>query len=172
MEFLQKKFYSAPIRKADRLIYNKEHINIAVHIRRGDIITSNIKSNENLKIRFQDNSYYLNIVKTLLDVIGQSRKIAFYLFSQGEPNDFADFQQIKEMNFCLDMDPMASFLHMVYADILITSKSSFSYKPALLSKGLKICPENFWHDYPDANNWIIAAENGNFNKSKLISYYE
>jgi hypothetical protein len=58
---------------------------------------------------------------------------------------------------------------MVYADLLITSKSSFSYKPALLNKGIKLCPKKFWHDYPSMEDWVLADENGNFDLKKLES---
>ena len=61
----------------------------------------------------------------------------------------------------MDMGAQASFLHMVYADVLITSKSSFSYKPALLNHGIKVCPENFWHGYPDSNDWVMVDNHGN-----------
>ena len=44
---------------------------------------------------------------------------------------------------CSDMDEYMSFAHLIYADLLITSKSSFSYKPALMNTGIKVCPGNF-----------------------------
>lgn len=53
------------------------------------------------------------------------------------------------------MNSQDSFLHMVYADCLITSKSSFSYKPALLNKGIKVCPKDFWHGYPNTKDWLL-----------------
>jgi hypothetical protein len=60
---------------------------------------------------------------------------------------------------------------MTCADLLITSKSSFSYSPALLSRGVKIVPRDFWHGYPDSKQWILADEAGNFdiNALKVIS---
>jgi hypothetical protein len=54
------------------------------------------------------------------------------------------------------------------ADLLITSKSSFSYKPALLSKGLKVCPKDFWHGYPDTSDWILVDEKGSFYKEIIM----
>lgn len=65
------------------------------------------------------------------------------------------------------MDAQTSFLHLVYANLLITSKSSFSYKPALLNNGIKICPRNFWHGYPDSKDWILCDNNGIFDVSSL-----
>ena len=88
------------------------------------------------------------------------KPIAVYLFSQGKKQDFPEFADFLNLHYCLDMGPIDSFLHMVNADLLITSKSSFSYKPALLNRGLKICPQNFWHGYPEDPNWILADDTG------------
>ena len=55
---------------------------------------------------------------------------------------------------------------MIFADVLFTSRSSFSYKPALICKGIKVSPKNFWHRYPkNDKNWILANSKG-----KLIGY--
>ena len=59
---------------------------------------------------------------------------------------------ITASNYCL----RNTFLHFVYADLLITSKSSFSYKAALINRGIKLCPKQFWHKYPKNNkNWVL-----------------
>ena len=71
-------------------------------------------------------------------------------------------QMYSKLNYCLDMRAIDSFLHMVMADALITSKSSFSYKPALLNKGLKVVPANFWHNYPTTSDWALVDDNGEF----------
>ena len=59
---------------------------------------------------------------------------------------------------------------MVYADCLITSKSSFSYKPALLSDGIKISPINFWHGYPKTSDWLLASDEEKFHHKNLCFY--
>ena len=69
-------------------------------------------------------------------------------------------QRLGDVELCLDMSATDSFLHMIRADMLLTSRSSFSYKPALLSDGIRICPKNFWHDYPDDKKWILVADDG------------
>jgi hypothetical protein len=96
----------------------------------------------------------------VLSNLKTEKLIAIYLFSQGKMEEFADFNQFKNLQFCLDVSSMDSFLHMVFADVLIISKSSFSYKPALLNNGIKVCPEEFWHGYPETNDWIMADESG------------
>lgn len=161
MDDIQEKFYECPERKNDKIIYSTESYNIAIHIRRGDIVQKARKKDSNLSMRFQDDSYFINALNTTLDYVKDKKNIQIYLFSQGNQEDFYEFSQYKNMHFCLDMNAQDSFLHMVDADALITSKSSFSYKPALLNRGIKFVPDNFWHGYPEDNSWIILNENGN-----------
>lgn len=158
---IQEKFHNAEIRKTERLIYDPANYNIAIHVRRGDIVIGQTNKNPNLLLRWQNNDYFTKVLTNALNLIETEKQVHIYLFSQGNETDFADFKIFENMHFCLDMNPQNSFLHMVYADMLITSKSSFSYKPALLNKGIKVCPANFWHGYPDAKDWILADESGN-----------
>ena len=166
---IKMKFYNGHCRQNDRLIYSNSNFNVAIHVRRGDITIGQENKNENLLMRWQDNDYFVKVLsRTLEELNNVDKPISIYLFSQGAVEDFTEFADFKNINFCLGMNAQQSFLHMVYADVLITSKSSFSYKPALLSNGIKVCPDNFWHGYPDTDDFIIADSTGNF-KSKLIS---
>ncbi|MBP6054918.1 MAG: hypothetical protein KA527_04700 [Cytophagaceae bacterium] len=161
MDALKLKFFNSPARLNDRLIYDDKFLNIAIHIRRGDISEGQENRNPNLLIRWQSNEYFYNVLKNVLASIKPYPKpVAIYLFSQGNDDDFSEFKQFENIHFCLEFNAMDSFLHLVYADILITSKSSFSYKPALLNNGIKISPKDFWHGYPNLTNWIIADESG------------
>ena len=91
-------------------------------------------------------------------------EIILHIFSQGKQRDYKQFEQFANVDYCLDKGAMESFLMMVRADILILSKSSFSYKPALLADGIRICPPHFWHGYPDSPDWIVAEEDGHLGK--------
>ena len=160
MAALKEKFFNAKSRINDQLFYNINFLNIAIHIRRGDIVIGQDSKNPNLQLRWQGNEYYINVLTKFLNNLKPQKPIAIYLFSQGKIEEFAEFKQFENLHFCLDVNPMSSFLHLVFADILITSKSSFSYKPALLNKGIKISPKDFWHGYPMAANWFLADESG------------
>ena len=160
METLKEKFFNAPIRINDRLFYDSKFLNIAIHIRRGDIVIGQENRNQNLLFRFQGNEYFLQVLINVLKKIKTEKPIAIYLFSQGNQEDFLEFNQFRNLHYCLDFNPMNSFLHLAYADILITSKSSFSYKPALLNKAIKICPKDFWHGYPESGDWVLADHTG------------
>ncbi|MDQ8195937.1 hypothetical protein QEH59_15995 [Coraliomargarita sp. SDUM461004] len=135
------------------LTFEKETLNIALHIRRGDIV-NNGQAIDHLSARFQAVDYFERILQQIIDV-SQSNKIRVYLFSQGTKEEFKKLEVIHPLEYCLDMDPYQSFLHMAFANILVTSKSSFSYKPALLNRNLKIAPRDFWHSYPETDDWVL-----------------
>lgn len=162
---IKKKFYSAPSRKNNHLIYSKDNFNIAIHVRRGDIMAD--PSNPNLTMRYLSNDYFERVLKQIIDNLQTSKPIHIYFFSQGIPADYPEFSDFPNLHWCLDMNAQDSFLHLVYADLLITSKSSFSYKPALLNNGIKICPKNFWHGYPKSEDWILCENDGSFDIMNL-----
>lgn len=166
---LRNKFNIATARKTDKLKYNPEKFNIAVHVRR-TVVIEGVVTNETEKIkskRWLATNYYKNVLKQVLVTLKISKPIAIYLFTTGKPEEFAEFTKYGDVQFCSDMNEYDSFLHLVRADLLITSKSSFSYKPALMNDGIKICPRNFWHGYPDTKDWILVENDGSFDVSKL-----
>ena len=167
MEELKSKFYSNPERKKEKLIYLPENFNIAIHVRRGYIMSD--PSNPNLVIRYLSNDYFEKVLDSVINNIKTPKNIHIYFFSQGNPSDYPEFTKYNNLHWCLDMGAKESFLHLVYADLLITSKSSFSYKPALLNNGIKVCPKNFWHDYPKTKDWILCDNNGNFDVTLLYN---
>lgn len=158
---LQQKFYSANARKDDKLIYDTANFNIAIHVRRGDILAD--PTNPNLAMRYLSNDYFEKVLEQVVEKVKTitDKPVHLFFFSQGKPEDYPEFAKYPNFHWCMDMGAMASFLHMVNADLLITSKSSFSYKPALLNRGIKVCPENFWHGYPDSEDWIMVDNDGN-----------
>lgn len=172
--YIKDKFEHASSRKNDSLIYNPDHINIAVHIRRGDIVVGQTTGEATLTKRWLTTEYFENIVKDLSDAYNgednrfsnvpklldskKGKAVDFYLFSQGDPSEYKAFEKYGNIHYCFDMPAMESFLHMVRSDILVTSKSSFSYKPALLADGVRICPKHFWHGYPDDEKWIVVDD--------------
>lgn len=159
MNVIKDKFYCSSHRLQERLQYNSNNYNIAIHIRRGDIMSD--PNNPNLAMRFLANDYYEKILQQIIKRVTTPKAIHIYLFSQGSPKDYAEFEKFDNLHWCLDMSPQDSFAHMVFADLLITSKSSFSYNPALISNGIKVCPKNFWHLYPNTSDWIFADDYGN-----------
>jgi len=166
---IKRKFNQSSARLNDKIIYDSLHFNIAVHVRRIVIIDGKIIDEDEAvqTMRWLSNDYYETVLKRALDHITVSRPISIYIFSTGKPEEFAEFSKYGDVRFCSDMDEYTSFLHLIRADLLITSKSSFSYKPALMNDGIRISPRNFWHGYPEDPKWILAENDGMFEVNKL-----
>lgn len=169
-EDIKEKFHSAPARINEQLIFDSGSFNIAIHVRRGDIVIGQQNRSPNLLLRWQGNDYFEKLLRNVIENVKTKKPITIYFFSQGKKTDFPEFEQFENLHFCLEMNAQSSFLHMVNADLLITSKSSFSYKPALLSNGIKICPKDFWHGYPDITDWILVNKEGSFNVDQLKTH--
>lgn len=169
MEDLRRKFRNAPARKDDNIEYDENKFNIAVHVRRTVIIENKIieESEEIKAMRWLSNDYYEKVLIQVLENIKIDKPVSIWLFSTGKPEEFAEFQKYGEVHFCSYMDEYRSFAHLIFSDLLITSKSSFSYKPALMNNGIKVCPRNFWHGYPQSPDWILCENDGTFDVEKL-----
>lgn len=155
MDDLKAKFNRAHPKKQESLIYENGQFNIAVHIRRGDIERGQVTGESQLTKRWLDNDYYQAVLERIIAALSD-KDTAIYIFSQGKEEDFKEFAKYRNVHYCMDMPATDSFLHMVRADLLVTSKSSFSYKPALLSDGIRVCPAGFWHGYPKEDKWIVV----------------
>ncbi|MCI8672483.1 MAG: hypothetical protein HFI89_03175 [Lachnospiraceae bacterium] len=155
MDTIQKKFYAAPVERG-KLVYEKDKgIHIAVHVRRGDVTKNS--SNPNIQMRWLDLCYYEEILKQIVLYLSE-KNVHIYIFSQDIKEVTDSFSAFPNVHFCLDMNEQDTFWHLTQADVLIISKSSFSYKPALLSSGVVIAPKCFWHGYPESKRWIIVDE--------------
>lgn len=166
-EDIQDKFWSNFLENGVSTRYDASRFNIAVHIRRGDIVAGLATGNANLSMRFQSAKYFGAILEQVVPITSRERPVSIWVFSQGAESEFEEFAKYGEVRMCTDMDQYESFIHLAKADLLVTSKSSFSYKPALLSHGVKICPRDFWHGYPDDPNWILAESDGRIDASNL-----
>jgi len=149
-----------------RSIINNKKLSISIHVRRGDIAVDN-NSAKHMANRWSANDYYCKVLDKVLSITKKMDiPTEICLFSQGKQKDFKEFEKY-DIRYCLDVDAITSFYSMSQSKILITSKSSFSYNPALFSLGIKIVPEDFWHDYPKEEEWIIANDDGVFEQNRL-----
>ena len=169
MDDLKRKFRNSPARLNDNIEYDNTKFNIAVHVRRTVIIDNKVihEDEANKAKRWLSNDYYEKVLIQVLENIQVDKPIAIWLFSTGKPEEFEEFKKYGEIHFCSHMDEYRSFAHLIFADLLITSKSSFSYKPALMSNGIKVCPGNFWHGYPNTNDWVLCDNDGSFDIEKF-----
>ena len=166
--FMRKKFFEAAARKEDKLIYDKKKLNVAVHIRRGDVSEGMKAGDESMRKRWLDESYYVKVIESIEEQLKDKEKEAvFYIFSEGDVDDFPELKKLERVKFCLDMPAVESFVHMCRADLLVTGLSSFSYDPGLINPVKKIAPKKFWNPYPKNGEWIFADENGNIAEEEL-----
>ena len=174
-EAIKEKYLKCESRKNDRLIYDPNCISVAVHIRRTVVADTGIKNEDAAAraLRWTGVEYFQRIMEQVDQCLGQNlsgdTKIKFYIFTTGDKEEFHGLiDAVKsEVIFCNTLDEYTSFTNMVKADILVTSKSSFSYNPALLSSGIKIVPSDFWHGYPDDEKWITADSKGEISNNNL-----
>lgn len=99
MEAIKEKFHNASARKNDKLIYNKKSFNIAIHVRRGDIVIGQKNQNPNLLPRWQGNDYFEKVLSQVIKNVKTDKPIAIYLFSQGEKRIFLNLKNLKTFIF-------------------------------------------------------------------------
>ena len=121
--------------------YDNNYLNVAVHIRK-------FNQGDNTDYSHDEN-YYLNVMNHIRNNY-TSEKLKFHIFSQGELENFTNFKS-DDIVFHLNESIEDTFYGLVTANILVMSKSSFSYTAAMLSDGI-IYYLPFWH--PKASHWI------------------
>jgi hypothetical protein len=129
-------------------------ISIAIHLRRGDITPAH-------RQRFTPNALVLETtgrVRALLEKHGQEYAISLYAL--GAPGDFAEFRD-SGVELFLNVDAVWTMRQLIEADVLIMSRSSFSYVAALISDGLKLY-EPFWHS--PLPGWLTLNRRGRFDE--------
>lgn len=144
--------------------YEDGKLNVAIHARRGDVSKEGVHSE-----RYTDNSYYkmlLEDVQRVLDNLGIESSI--HLYSQGEVKDFDELKGVN-VNYHLDECVFTTFHNLVSSDVIITSKSTYSYTAALLSKAIVVY-EPFWHK--PLSEWLPTIWDNNkhilvFNEAEL-----
>ena len=111
--------------------------NVAVHIRR--------PNQDDCRLDGADtpDRLYVAIIDTLRALYAD-RNPLFHLYSQGVLSNFTHYQAA-DVVFHLNESVEDTFLGFVFADLLVTSRSSFSYTAALLSDGI-VYYIPFWHN--------------------------
>jgi len=137
-------------------INNPPKYYIGVHVRRGDILSEK----NNKKLRFLPFSYFKNILNDLISKLNPNEYRILIFSNESKSVCVNHFKGFDNVEYFINTNDIDSFANMVNCSILITSKSSFSYNAAILSKNIKICPKNFWHSYPDSKNYILASDKG------------
>lgn len=117
--------------------------NIAIHIRRTNIHDSRNSSTT-------PDEYFERILSFMVE---KYPTYNIHIYSQGDINHFRDsFKSFPQLIFHLNGAVEDTFIQMVYADILVTCQSSFSYTAGLISNGV-VYYIPFWH--PPLSHWVV-----------------
>jgi hypothetical protein len=126
-----------------------ESYHVAIHVRRGEI------NKEAFPTRWIEQSVYAKIARHVCTTHPNAH---IHVYSSGRNEEgWAILEKVKDtcasVEFHLDEYEFDVWAHFVAADILITSRSTFSYVPALIAKGRVIAPEwghaplKFWTSF-------------------------
>jgi hypothetical protein len=144
-----------------KLIYNKNKINIAIHIRvfnDNDTICENINSyissDRNASIRYYfTGEMYEELINKLKK---QYTNSDIHIFSQEKYFDikFKNLRKIENINIHFDdLDLFDTFHHLCKADVLVMGTSSFSILAAFYNKNTVIYLE--YSHPPSLKSWLI-----------------
>jgi len=132
----------------ERDFFKNNKLNVAVHIRRENKYDITLDPS-----RICPLVYYFNLINKIREKYkNNDKKLLFHIYSQNNINNYKRYDN-SDLCFHLNENLSDSFIGLVAADILITSKSSFSYVAAILSDG-EIYYTPFWH--PPSKNWIVC----------------
>jgi len=116
------------------LMYDKSGsvFNVAIHIRRGDVLR--------VPNKFVPNKYFLHLITQLNTMFSDKLKVHYHIFSDGKKGEFPEFQNNNNVFLHLDDEiPAALTLHhLIKSDLLIMSKSKYSFYAGLITEGIVI----------------------------------
>lgn len=161
-------------------------LRIAIHVRRGELTFVNSE-------RLIGMSYYVNVARTLAAAL-TSLNIPFQLELHSEllqkeaavrPDDpafkgrirslvqlrpeqdpFSEFDVLPGLKRYINEPTMTCIERLATADILVMSKSSFSYLAAILNVGGIVLYHPFWN-YP-LSKWLVTKPSGQFDVGRFL----
>jgi hypothetical protein len=155
---------------------------VAVHVRRGDLFA--VQSH-----RMLPNSYYLRVAHAvargleeqqfgyqieLWTEVPQGRlEIGADHLGQGnaplvvtpEMCRLDEFSELPNLVMCINGSPIECMRQLATADVLVMSRSSFSYVAGILNKNGIALYHPFWHGAP--SSWIAVGPDGDFDEVRF-----
>jgi hypothetical protein len=164
-------------------------LRIALHVRRGELLAIDDG-------RMLPNRYYVNVARAVAGALDR-RRIAYRieLWTEVPAGEFVvrpddrNFNQLRapvvvnaEMSSLEDFDELPNLVHCINgrtidclrglatADVLVMSRSSFSYVGGVLNRRCVVLYHPFWHGAPSA--WIAVDPDGRFDESRFADAVE
>jgi len=135
-------------------------LSVAVHVRRGDV-----GKNKN-SMRYTENPVILRAIggiEETLKTLGLPYRVTVH--SQGDPQDFQEFTR-RGYALSLEEDAIIAMRAFIESDVLLMSKSSFSYLAAIYNRGVKLYYPTF---NPCLPGWIRLRKNGAFDQARFAA---
>lgn len=129
--------------------FNNGRFNIAVHIRRYNPHDGRIYGSRDLPDRL-----YLRVINKLRKKYGHLNPL-IHIYSQGEKENFKKYKG-KDIVLHLNESVEDTYLGLVFADVLVTGRSSLSYTAGYLSDG--IVYYNFYRGGAPLPQWKSVTE--------------
>lgn len=121
---------------------------VAVHVRRGDVKPGTYAFyGKAMYDRYLPNSYYLDVIKNYKQPDSQ---VLIFCEEEESLSEFATRGYQLHTNASAE-EAWRNFLD---CDVLITSRSEFSYAPALFTRALTVVSPTFW--VPTMSDWIVT----------------
>jgi hypothetical protein len=130
--------------------FDPDAFSVAVHIRRPNPHDSRVLGTNT------PDSFFLNVLSSFREQY-TGKHPTFHIYSQGELAVFEQLFGAEDTVFHINSSIEETFASMVFADVLVIGKTSFSYTAALLSGGT-IYYLPFWH--PPLPHWRVLTEDG------------
>jgi hypothetical protein len=150
--------------KHDTLL-NEDKNHISIHIRSENKMDSLLEPSLDANREFFDSSkidFYKNIIQKINNIPSKKQK-KYHIHSQIKENDLLFIKDIvgdKNIQFYNNVYPWISLSCMIQSNVLVASKSSFSYIAHLLNKNKCLFRNNFWQNlYKET---ILVDNKGNF----------
>jgi hypothetical protein len=155
--------------------YNKNKINIALHIRR---LTKTDCCNADIRELYLKGNkfdlYYYNMIIVLKDLFKDNLK-EFHIFTQIDVEEidmFEHYFKLKDEYSKIILhkgnNTISDIHHMISADILIMAKSSLSVIANYYSKGISIIRGSFQHSVKNTNTIVNDIEGNLTHEQKLL----
>lgn len=129
------------------LLYDEEVLNVAIHVRRGDVSAKT-------PVRFTSGKKLFELIGRIRNCLG-NRDHKIWIFCVSDEPDLKALEG-DGIQLVSNLSIFDVFDHLISADILVASKSSVGYLPAIIGNGI-VLYEPFWHS--PLSSWLNIEEN-------------
>lgn len=138
---------------SNKTYFDKDRFNISLHLRTLNSCDVPTYPEMETYLVYKDSSHIKNIFDILKGSL-QDKKVSVYIHSQGDESIFEDLVSFSEKDFDVNLKlnehPIDDIYHMSSSDLLIMSKSSYSWIAHLLNFNQTLVRDNFYQPtYPN-----------------------